>query len=61
MSIDRGQLGTMRLLPFTAAADEAAWSAAPGTISSVAPASRPVGRVWCVRSADLGECAMHAL
>ena len=29
MSVDRGQLGTMRLLPFTAAADEAAWFADP--------------------------------
>ena len=32
MSADRGQLRTMRLLPFTAAADEAAWVADPGTI-----------------------------
>ena len=29
MSVDRGQLGTMRLLPITAAADEAAWFADP--------------------------------
>ena len=32
MSADRGQLRTMRLLPFTAAADEAAWVADLGTI-----------------------------
>ena len=29
MSVDRGQLGAMRLLPFTAAADEPAWFADP--------------------------------
>ena len=33
MPVDRGQLRTMRLLPFTAAADEAAWVADPGTIA----------------------------
>ena len=32
MQDDRGHLRTMRLLPFTAAADEAAWAADPGTI-----------------------------
>jgi hypothetical protein len=32
MSADRGQLRTIRLLPFAAAADEAAWVADPGTI-----------------------------
>ena len=32
MSADRGQLRTMRLLPFTAAADEAAWVVDPGTM-----------------------------
>ncbi len=29
MSVDRGHLRVMRLLPFTAAADEAAWFAGP--------------------------------
>ena len=43
MSVDRGQMGTMRLLPFTAAADEAAWLAYPGTIvgSASKSACRP--------------------
>ena len=43
MSVDRGQLRTMRLLPFTAAADEAAWVADPGTIvgSASKSACRP--------------------
>lgn len=43
MSVDRGQMGTMRLLPFTAAADEAAWLADPGTIvgSASKSACRP--------------------
>ena len=32
MSADRGHLRTIRLLPFTAAADEAAWVVDLGTI-----------------------------
>ena len=57
MSADRGQLRTMRLLPFTAAADEAAWVADPRHDSS-AGASKSACRPGLVRghAPDHGEC-----
>ncbi len=45
MSADRGQLRTMRLLPFTAAADEAAWVADPRHDRRQGPASKRMPRM----------------
>src|SRR5271166_4657854 len=58
MSADRGQLRTMRLLPFTAAADEAAWVADLGTIVGRAMKERSLplpGGCWKLRSIRLHQ------
>ena len=61
MSADRGQLRTMWLLPFTAAADEAARVVDPRHDRRLGPASRPIGRVLCSRLSDHGELTAHAV